>query len=256
MNRDQWVAMSEMYFQIFTGAHIDIVRVVDMGNGWVLTEEISSGVQDGPFFGVPPTGRNAEVRAVLLGHFDSDGLLTDMSYYFDNMTIMAQLTAVEWPIEGVWVTTAPTPLGNIILKVAYFAQDAAKTKFTAQVEQINGYPLLAELYPDAEGNKFVGGQLNKIGVNTYQATLVGYFTKKSGLQMEEIVGIVVITGDLTVTGPDTASGQGYGAYYLASQDANSDGLPDDGEEPVTCLPWVYNKKRVKTMSGCVPMPMP
>jgi hypothetical protein len=124
--------MSELYFQIFTKAHIKTTRVTDMRGGWILTEEISSGTQDRPFFGVPPTGRKTTVRAVLLSHYDSDGLLTNMSYYFDNMAIVSQITAEEWPIEGTRITVAPIPLGNIILKAVYIAKDAAKTKFTAQ----------------------------------------------------------------------------------------------------------------------------
>lgn len=98
LDRDAWVAVSELYYQIFTGARIDIVREVDLGNGWVLVEEISSSVQNGPFLGVPPSGRDVAVRAVLLSHFDADGLMTYMGYYFDNLTIVNQITGVT-PVD-------------------------------------------------------------------------------------------------------------------------------------------------------------
>ena len=94
-----------MYYQIFTDARIDVVREVDLGDGWILTEEISSGVHDGPFFGVPATGRKVSVRAVLLSHYNADGLLTKMSYYFDNMTLVAQMTANAFADHGSGTTT-------------------------------------------------------------------------------------------------------------------------------------------------------
>jgi steroid delta-isomerase-like uncharacterized protein len=110
LGRDAWVAMSELYYQIFTGAHIDIVREIDLGDGWILTEEISSSVQNGPFLGVPPSGREVAVRAVLLSHFDADGLMTYMGYYFDNLTIVAQITAVTPTDPGSDALVAYYPL--------------------------------------------------------------------------------------------------------------------------------------------------
>jgi len=98
LDRDTWVAMSELYYQIFTGARVDTLREVDLGDGWVLAEGISTSVQNGPFFGAAPSGRDVAVRLALLMHYDADGLLTYMGYYFDNMTLLAQITAVT-PVD-------------------------------------------------------------------------------------------------------------------------------------------------------------
>ncbi|UCD51810.1 MAG: ester cyclase [Phycisphaerales bacterium] len=98
LDRDAWVAMSEMYFQVFTGAHVDVVREVDLGEGWVVADGISTSVQNGPYFGLPPSGRDMVVRLAMLMHFDADGLLTYMGYYFDNLTLVAQITAVT-PVD-------------------------------------------------------------------------------------------------------------------------------------------------------------
>ena len=44
--------------------------------------------------------------------------------------------------------------------------------------------------------------------------------------------------------------------YLASQDADGDGFPDPGEEPVNCMPFTFSSRRLRVMPGCVPTPMP
>lgn len=93
-------------------------------------------------------------------------------------------------------------------------------------------------------------------VNHDKGTNIEYFIRKSEPEHGEIVGIGIIVGTLQLTGPDEAHGQGTGAYYLAEQDADGDGFPDEGQEPVLCLPWGYTKKRVKSMSPCVPTPLP
>ncbi|MBC8217213.1 MAG: ester cyclase [Planctomycetes bacterium] len=99
LDRDAWIAMTEVYFLGFSNAHIDIIRQLDLGDGWILTEEISQGTHDGPFSGVPASGKEAQVRAVLLNHYDADGLLTSQNYYFDNMALMAQIMpkSPDWP---------------------------------------------------------------------------------------------------------------------------------------------------------------
>ena len=168
--------------------------------------------------------------------------------------LMQQLTAPEWPLEGAWIVNVPTPLGNMIIKAIWAAQDAAKTQFTGEFEQINTYPVLIDVYPDAEEVKFAGGLAVKIGLNKYEMTAVEYFTKTSGPSMEEIVGIGIVSGTFELVGPALAQGQGTGAYYMPEQDADRDGFPDEGQEPAVCVPWQWTAKRLTMMPGCVPTP--
>ena len=104
------------------------------------------------------------------------------------------------------------------------------------------------------GNYFVHDP--KKGLNSYEATLIEYFTKKTGPGSEVIVGLAIITGNMVLTGQDSATGQGTGAYYLAAQDADHDGFPDAGQKPVLCAPWSWTKKRLTMIPGCVPTPTP
>jgi steroid delta-isomerase-like uncharacterized protein len=80
-----------MNFQGFSDMRGEIVRVIDMGDGWVLREVVFTGTHDGPFMGFPATGRTCTLRGAGLLRFDADGLVTNFSLYYDNITVMAQL---------------------------------------------------------------------------------------------------------------------------------------------------------------------
>jgi steroid delta-isomerase-like uncharacterized protein len=91
VNRDAYVAAQEMNFQGFSDMHGEIVRVIDMGDGWISREVLFTGTHDGPFMGIPATGRTCTLRSAGLLRFDADGLVTDFSLYYDNLTMLAQL---------------------------------------------------------------------------------------------------------------------------------------------------------------------
>ena len=164
-------------------------------------------------------------------------------------------TAEEWSFEGLWITNLPTPMGNLLVKGIWIAQDEAKTRFVGEFEQINAYPLLMDLYPDADAIRFAGALAVKTDVNEYEMTAIEYFTSHPGLGHEEIVGMGIVSGTVRLTGPNEALGMGTGAYYLAAQDPDADGFPDEGEEPTLCFPWQWTGRRLTMTLGCAPTPM-
>ena len=214
-----------------------------------------SGTHTGEFMGIPPTGRQIAITGISIHRFaDSEFVESWVSY--DMLGMMQQLTAEEWSPEGVLISSVPTPLGNMIVKTTLMAQDAAKTRFTGEFEQISGYPLLIDVYPDLEETEYGGGLAQKIGLNKYEVTFLQYFTKTSGPGLKEIVGIGIVNGAFELVGPDLSRGQATGAYYVAAQDADQDGFPDEGQEPVVCVPWAWTSKRLTIMPGCVPTLLP
>jgi len=221
----------------------------------VVMRRTATGTHQGELEGIPPTGRQVTFTMMVIFRF-ADGKIVEAWWSYDMLGLMQQLTAPEWPLEGSWIATVPTPLGNIIFKGIWAAQDATKTQFTGEFEQINTYPVLIDVYPDAEEVKFAGGLAVKIGLNKYEMISLEYFTRTAGASLEEIVGIGIVTGTIELVGPDLHQGQGTGAYYMAAQDADQDGFPDEGEEPVLCMPWGWTAKRLTTMPSCVPTPMP
>jgi hypothetical protein len=164
----------------------------------------------------------------------------------------------SWPLDGIWVSAVPTPLGNLILTTTYVAQDAAKTRYSGSLEEINPLPLLMELYPDGDIDKWAGGQAVIVGLNKYEATYLGYSLKarESNMEITEIVGLWTIKAHFELVGPDRLEGYGNGSYYLAAQDADQDGFPDEGQEPIACIPWTWTGKRLTPMPGCELPPMP
>jgi steroid delta-isomerase-like uncharacterized protein len=91
LTRDAYVAVGEMMFQGFSEMPMEIVRAVDMGDGWVVCELWITGTNDGPYMGMPATRRSITLRGVSLQRYNAEGLLTDLSSYYDNLTMLAQL---------------------------------------------------------------------------------------------------------------------------------------------------------------------
>jgi steroid delta-isomerase-like uncharacterized protein len=92
-DRDTFIASSELLFQGFSNIRGEFVRSIDMGDGWVAIELIFTGTHDGMYNGIPATGRVGTLRAAGIRRFDAEGLMTNFSLYYDNMTIIQQLTA-------------------------------------------------------------------------------------------------------------------------------------------------------------------
>ena len=246
----QWAGM--MLEPYFSDSHTsaDIIAEGDK----VAVHWAWSGTHTGEFMGIPPTGRHIATITGITIHRFADGKLVESWASYDMMGFMQQLTAEEWSPEGVWITSVPTPLGNMIVKSTWMAQDDANTRYTGEFEQISGYPLLIDVYPDLEETEYGGGLAVKIGLNKYEMTNLQYFTKTSEPGLKEIVGIGIVNGTFEFVGPDLAQGQGTGAYYMAVQDADQDGFPDEGQEPVVCVPWGWTSKRLTMMPGCIPTP--
>jgi steroid delta-isomerase-like uncharacterized protein len=111
LGRDEYAAGCEMFLHAFPDMVGQFSRSIDLGDGWVAVEVVFTGTHNGPFMGVPATGRPTVLRAGSLRHFDADGLLTDFSLYYDTLGLMAQITAV----------TPMDPGGDGL--VAYYALD-------------------------------------------------------------------------------------------------------------------------------------
>lgn len=170
-------------------------------------------------------------------------------------SVIDPATEVPFALDGIWITSAPTPLGNWLSKTLYVAQDAEKTRFSGTLEFLNVFPLLAEAFPDADPTLEVsaGGEAVRVGDNQYEATYLIYGRKlDSATGTIEIVHIEVLNARFEVLGPDYLQGQGSASYYVAAQDADQDGFPDDGQEPVACFPWSWTSRRLTSMPGCVP----
>ncbi|MEJ2704230.1 MAG: ester cyclase family protein, partial [Sedimentisphaerales bacterium] len=60
-------------------------------DGWVVSELLIKGTNDGPYMGMPATRRSIQLRGVSLQRYNAEGLITDLSSYYDNLSMLAQL---------------------------------------------------------------------------------------------------------------------------------------------------------------------
>jgi len=163
---------------------------------------------------------------------------------------------LAWSAEGVWVISLPTPMGDILMLHTMHAQDLTGTRYGGTIWEVTEDPTNFGMFPDADAGSMWVTQTVRTGPDTFVTTMLNYGTKTRENAPHELVYISIATGTWKITGPDTNEGQATQAIYLASQDADGDGFPDEGEEPVSCMPFAFTSKRLRVMPGCVPPPMP
>ena len=238
----------------FPDFHVEVEDMVAEGDRVAIRRTVTA-THRTDFMGIPATGRKIQWTGMTVYRI-ADGKIVESWWSYDALGMMWQLTTPEWPIDGSWITCLATPMGNMLVKGIWAAQDAEKTRFTGEFEHLSMFPLLMDLYPDADDVKFAGALAVKTGVNQYEMTALEYFISRVGPCHEEIVGIGVVNGILTMAGPDQTQGQGTGAYYIAAQDTDQDGFPDEGQTPALCVPWQWSSKCLTMTPGCVPTTTP
>ena len=250
----QWAgAMLKPFFSDGDVAVNDMIAEEDK----VVVRWTWSATHTGEFMGIPPTGRQITIAGISIHRF-ADGNFVESWVNYDIMGMMQQLMAPpEWPIEGAWINLVPIPdLGVIIGEMTIVPQDREDLRFTSVVRAGKPESTVFGTFPDADHQSDHIGPTVWTGSPAYESTFIGYGTKKSELpgMLPEIVYISVIYAKTEFVDRNTLNGEGTHAFYLASQDADGDGLPDEGQEPVACFPYISTAKRVQLMPPCVPPP--
>jgi hypothetical protein len=163
----------------------------------------------------------------------------------------------QW--AGTWVLVLPVPdIGDVVLNWTAVPEGPGGDKFTCALRCVRPNPTFFGTFPDADHMTAALGQAVRIGLNTYEKTLIAYGTKKAELPgvLPEIVYIEVIYGKGLLTGQNTLEGEGTIAFFHPSADADGDGLPDEGAEPMACIPYTLTGKRVPLLPPCVVPPPP
>lgn len=255
VDRMAMTALNEMYFSAFSNVNLEAIRVIELGDGWVLTELASHATHQGPFMSTPPLGYPTEIRLVWLMHYSDDGLLIEGSFYYDNVTLTNQMTTPpEYMPDGTWVVMVPTEAGNITFLHTVSPQGKMGGPFAGVLLQVNSNPTFFGMFPEADRNtNWITKNVWK-GRNRVESTMLTYGTKKGEGPLMETVYIGIVHAEWTLTGPNTNEGKAIEAIYLAEQDADGDGFPDPGEQPIACPEFAFTSKRLTMMPPCVPMP--
>jgi len=162
-------------------------------------------------------------------------------------------------IEGTWITVAATPMGNMLLTQTVSPLDLAHTRFSSTMQPVNENPTHFGLFPEADRATHWAGHIAQTGVQRYEGTFVSYLTQmavqnEGDPPLSETVAILVLTATLELTGPNAWAGEATIAAFRADQDANQDGLPDDGRTPVDVSTFPCTAKRLGATSPSEPEP--
>ena len=90
-------AVADRYLQQWRGFpdfKVRVRKIVAEGPTYVVTENEWRGTHRGPFFGFPPTGKRARVRACVLWEFRGRRLRAE-TVYFDLATVLSQVGAID-----------------------------------------------------------------------------------------------------------------------------------------------------------------
>jgi len=255
LSRGEMMAINQAYFEAIPDIRLEVLRTVDFGEGWVLTEFEFEGTQAQPFMGVASMGYPVELRAVQLIQFDADGLITKMRlYYFGNHLLDQMATPPVYSPVGTWVVSVPTPAGTIRMLHTVSPQEKPGGSYAGSLLQVNENPTLFGLLPEAADyySDWVTQNIWK-GRNTIVGTNLTYGAKYGEGPLAETTVILIAHTEWTLTGPDTNEGTAVMGVYLAEQDADDDGFPDPGQEPVICMPFEFKSKRLRKMPiPCIP----
>jgi len=188
----------------------------------------------------------------------ADGKVVENWWMYDMYGMMQQMTAgEEWTPEGTWIVTVPSPMGNHTMVHAMYPLDASGTRYGGVLWEVNPDPTTFGMFPELTGGaNFWATESVRVAPNTYETGMVTYGTKPGEGLIEQVGSIAVAASTWTVTGPDTNEGTATLATYLADQDANGDGLPDEGQKPTVCVQYTFTSKRFNIMPACVPAEMP
>jgi hypothetical protein len=202
--------------------------------------------------GIPASDRYVTYAGATIYRL-ADGKVAETWWAYDAMGMVQQLTAAqEWRPHGTWIVTVPSPMGDLTFLHVIAPADSSG-RHSGVLWQVNANPTFFGTFPDfTGGSQFWATETVRTAPNTYETGMLVYNTLPVEGLLEQIGSIGVANVTWTITGPDTNEGEAILSTYLADQDADGDGLPDEGQEPTICTPFPFTSKRFKTMPACVP----
>jgi hypothetical protein len=165
-------------------------------------------------------------------------------------------------LQGAWVSSFYGPWQKpLIMQETISPLDPAGNKLTYTMHLVNpdatfGFPIPP--FTEAEYMSDLIGEAVRTGRDTYDFSLIGYGVKNVAFDRGDILYILTVTGTMTCIDDENKTDSVYLAVYLAEQDSDKDGFPDEDEEPFFCVgpSPLSEAKRVPQMPACVPLPPP
>ena len=168
---------------------------------------------------------------------------------------MLVLTQTAWShrdhqpfkLEGSWLAKDASGLSWTYV-FAPCDSDGREAAFTSEWVTVD--PTFG-LFPDAEYIASVIGEAAVTGPNEAVFTVVEYGMKKVG-SVPQKVYILQDSGTIKETAPRQTEVAHNISFYLPTQDADGDGLPDKGQTPLLCVPGTSIDIRLPLLRPCKP----
>jgi len=244
------------YQLAFPDLHVTIHAVIAEGDK-VTIRWTGTGTHQGELMGIPASGNSMKFDGVTIYRL-ADGKIAESWWAYDAMGLVQQITsAAEWTPEGTWIITAPSPMGPLTMVHVMYPLDSSGTRYGGVLWQVNPNPSFFGTFPEfTGGSQFWATESRRIAPNTYETGMIVYSTQPVAGLLDQVASIAIVTGTWTITSSETNEGQSTLSSYMAAQDADGDGLPDEGQEPIACTPFPFSSRRVRIRPACVPPPMP
>jgi hypothetical protein len=154
---------------------------------------------------------------------------------------------LEWSPIGIWVCRIPGY--PFLFWRTVTPQDLTGQRYGGTSLQIT-YEINLPDPNETIADQDLPEQTVRTGPNSFESTSLIYATKEGEGPFSTVSHIWVCHAAWTLTSPDAYEGNTQVATYLASQDADGDGLPDDGQEPVDVVEFPVIGRRLRVMPPC------
>ena len=154
-------------------------------------------------------------------------------------------------LEGSWV--AMDQIGEWMYSFSPSDPGGREAAFQGTIHVVD--PTLGGLIPDAQYVTGFIGHAVVTGPEEAVFTTLQYVMKQAG-PVPEKVAIIIGSGTAKQIAPNRVEANHRLALYLPSQDADGDGLPDMGQEPLICVPHTSMDTRLPLLRPCTPTPAP
>jgi hypothetical protein len=154
-------------------------------------------------------------------------------------------------LDGAWIVKVSNGLATLNYNFTFTAQDPDGLLYTAVMKHSKCSAKVFGMFPKATHQSDSVGVAVKTAADALEYTVLGQGIKKGELA-DEIVYISVLSGQMRSVDPSTMEGEANIAYYLASQDADQDGIPDANQVPVICIPCTGIAKCISLMPPAEP----
>jgi hypothetical protein len=180
------------------------------------------------------------------------------------------------PLAGTWIGSFELdgPYSTrLVLPESFTPMDPEGNRLRYVARAVNPDHTFVGLFPKAAHFSDYVGTYVRAGTNVYDFTTIGYGTAdpEAGKFRGEIQFIEVLSGTAellddntlvqdtvlslfsTIDNPDFAFPWAPNTPVpLHDQDADEDGFPDEGEQPIFCVPWPHMSQRLQLMPPCQP----